>query len=601
MTTPADTSQTDILGKDSYSTGTVIRRALQEAPSLQRGLRLTLFLAMSGQAITVVTPIILQQIIDSDLLGAGGFSFSSVATKAAMALIALVLGVVVGRIALLRLVRSASTGLSDLRIKTFDHIMRQSVLHVQSERRGNLVSRVTSDITTLQEFMEWGGVGLIIASSQVLLATVVMAVYEWRLALIVLVGVILYLLMMRWFQRILSKKYDNVRHEVGQSLGALSEAITAIPVVRAYGTEVRTKARVAGALDRRFWAEFRTARFGNALFSTAEVFAALLTASVVGVGIYLGTGGGSMSAGTLVAFLFLVNLLIEPVQIVVETLDFAQSAASGLRRVLGVLDGEVEIQDPENPENLHPGGLSARFDDVSYSYPEGPEVLTGVSVDIAVGRRVAVVGETGSGKTTFAKLLVRLVDPASGTIYIGGVPAARIRLAELRSRVAFVPQEGFLFDDTVANNIRYGRPHADDAEIFTAFHELGLGGWVEALPQGLNTITGERGGNLSAGERQLVALVRAWISSPDLLVLDEATSAVDPVLDVALRQAIGRLTRGRTSVTIAHRLSTAEAADEIFVFDKGRLVERGSHRELLDRGGVYADLHADWSAGTKTI
>jgi putative ABC transport system ATP-binding protein len=193
------------------------------------------------------------------------------------------------------------------------------------------------------------------------------------------------------------------------------------------------------------------------------------------------------------------------------------------------------------------------------------------------------------------------MDPNSGTVHIGGVPAQKIRLAELRDRVAFVPQEGFLFDDTIANNVRYGRIEADDAEVWTAFHELGLGEWVQGLPAGLNTEAGERGGNLSAGERQLVALVRAWIGSPDLLVLDEATSAVDPALDVALRHAIDKLTEGRTSVTIAHRLSTAEGADEVLVFDRGELVERGHHRELVVCDGVYAGLYADWAAGTKSV
>jgi putative ABC transport system ATP-binding protein len=269
--------------------------------------------------------------------------------------------------------------------------------------------------------------------------------------------------------------------------------------------------------------------------------------------------------------------------------------------VVDVLDGEVEITDPEDAQPLRPGGLSARFDHVHYSYPNGDEVLTDVSVDIPVGSRIAVVGETGSGKTTFAKLLVRLMDPASGIVHIGGVPAQKIRLAELRDRVAFVPQEGFLFDDTIANNVRYGRIEADDAEVWTAFHELGLGEWVQGLPDGLNTQAGERGGNLSAGERQLVALVRAWIGSPDLLVLDEATSAVDPALDVALRHAIDKLTEGRTSVTIAHRLSTAEGADEVVVFDRGFLVERGHHRELVVCDGVYAGLYADWAAGTKSV
>jgi putative ABC transport system ATP-binding protein len=582
------------------TTSLLLRRAVAEAPVLGRGLRLTLILAMVGQAITVITPVVIQQVIDTEILAPEGVDMSGVLTKAGIALAALVMGVVVGRLALLRLVKTSSTGLSDLRTKTFGHIIRQSVLLVQAERRGTLVSRVTSDITTLQEFMEWGGVGLIIATSQVLLATAVMLTYEWRLALIAIVGVLFYMLLMRWFQRVLARNYDQVRKEVGASLGVLSESISAIPVVRAYGVEEGTKRRVAEALERRFRIEFKTARFGNILFSSAEVFAGMLTAALVVTGVLIG-GAQGMTAGTLVAFLFLANLMIEPLQIVVETLDFAQSAASGLRRVVAVLDGPIEIEEPENPQSLRPGGLSARFDDVSYAYPGGSPVLHEVTVDIPVGSRIAVVGETGSGKTTFAKLLVRLLDATSGIIHLGGVPIRKIRLSELRDRVAFVPQEGFLFDDTVANNVRYGSPQAEDAEVFTAFHELGLGEWVESLPGGLETRVGERGGNLSAGERQLVALVRSWISTPDLLVLDEATSAVDPALDVALRRAIHRLTAHRTSVTIAHRLSTAEGADEVLVFDVGRLVERGHHRDLLAAGGVYASLYADWSAGTKSV
>ena len=582
------------------STGVLIRRALVEAPSLRRGLRLTLALAVIGQMVTVITPIVLQRVLDEEIRDPNGVDMVGVYTMAAVALAALIVGVVVGRVSLLRLVNSSSTGLSDLRIKTFGHILRQSVLHVQSERRGNLLSRVTSDITTLQELMEWGGVGMIIATSQVFLATTVMMIYEWRLALIALAGVIIYLFMMRWFQRILARNYDAVRQEVGASLGVLSESITAIPVVRAYGTEESTKTKVAEALDRRFLVEYKTARFGNILFSTAEIFAGALTATLVVSGVLIGVNIG-MTAGTLVAFLLLTNLLIEPLQILVETLEFAQSAASGLRRVVDVLDGEIEVVDPVDAETLRPGGLSARFDRVGYAYPGGAEVLSDVTVDIPVGSKVAVVGETGSGKTTFAKLLVRLMDPSTGTVHIGGVPAGKIALGELRDRVAFVPQEGFLFDDTVANNVRYGRLEADDVEVWTAFHELGLGEWVQGLPAGLDTQAGERGGNLSAGERQLVALVRAWIGTPDLLVLDEATSAIDPALDVALRHAIDKLTEHRTSVTIAHRLSTAEGAHEVLVFDKGRLVERGSHAALLERGGVYASLYADWVAGTKSV
>jgi ATP-binding cassette subfamily B protein len=585
---------------DEQATGRVLSRAMRLAPALKHGLRVTLVMAMIGQAITVVTPIVIQKIIDEEILASGGIDMSGVVTKAGLALAALAVGVVVARASVLRLIKSSSTGLSDLRTLTFRHLLRRSVLHVDADRRGDLVSRVTSDVTTLQEFMEWGGVSMVIATSQVVLALGVMVYYEWRLALVAVLGVVLYLLLMRWFQKVLARNYDHVRTEVGSSLGVLSESISAIPVVRAYGIEGPTTSRVADALERRFWIEFRTARLGNILFSSAEVFAGALTAAVVVGGIIIGTSQG-MTAGTLVAFLFLTNLLIEPLQIVVETLDFAQSAGSGLRRILGVLDTEPEMVDPEDPDHLHVGGLSARFQDVGFSYPTSGEVLRGVTVDIPVGSRVAVVGETGSGKTTFAKLLVRLLDPTQGNVWIGGVNARKLPLAELRDRVAFVPQEGFLFDDTIANNVRYGRPEASDAEVWTAFHELGLGVWVEGLADGLDTRVGERGGNLSAGERQLVALVRAWIGSPDLLVLDEATSAVDPALDVALRRAIERLIEGRTSVTIAHRLATAEGSDEVLVFDQGVLVERGHHRELLARGGTYAGLYADWTTGTKTV
>jgi putative ABC transport system ATP-binding protein len=557
-------------------------------------------MAMAGQAVTIITPIVFQQIIDEEILNPAGIDFGDVMTRASVAVFALIAGIIIGRAALLRLVNSSSIGLSDLRTMTFDHLLRQSVLHVQAERRGNLVSRVTSDVTTLQEFMEWGGVSLVVASSQVLLATSVMFFYQWRLALISLVGVFLYLFLMRWFQRILRKNYDSVRIEVGRSLGVLSESISAIPVVRAYGVEAETQERVAEALESRFQREFRTNWFGNSLFSSAEIFAGTLTAAIVIGGVLIGVAEG-MTAGELIAFFFLTNLLIEPLQIVVETLEFSQSAASGLRRVLEVLDSEIEIQDPERPEDLPADGLSVTFEDVRFAYDTGGDVLREVSVTIENGSRVAVVGETGSGKTTFAKLLDRLLDPSEGMIRVGGVSLNNVPLDQLRSRVAFVPQEGFLFDDTIANNVRYGQPGATDAEVFAAFHELSLGDWLAGLPAGLETQVGERGGALSAGERQLVALVRAWIGSPDLLVLDEATSAVDPSLDVALRHAMERLTRGRTSVTIAHRLATAENADDVLVFERGYLVEQGPHKRLIERAGVYADLFSDWSAGTKTV
>jgi ATP-binding cassette subfamily B protein len=238
-----------------------------------------------------------------------------------------------------------------------------------------------------------------------------------------------------------------------------------------------------------------------------------------------------------------------------------------------------------------------RFAEVTFAYPDGPPVLRGVDLAIEAGTRVAIVGETGSGKSTFAKLLTRLMDPVEGAVLLDGVDVRHSDASSLRRSVVLVPQEGFLFDDTIAANVRYGRLHATEDEIRESAAQLGVDDWLAGLPRGLHTQVGQRGESLSAGERQLVALLRAHLADPDLLVLDEATSAVDPALEMQIGRALERLMQSRTSVTIAHRLSTAEGADEVIVVDKGRVVQRGPHTELVRQvGTVYAGLHASWVA-----
>jgi putative ABC transport system ATP-binding protein len=302
-----------------------------------------------------------------------------------------------------------------------------------------------------------------------------------------------------------------------------------------------------------------------------------------------------ISLGRLVGFLFLVTLFVQPVQVATEVLNEAQNAVAGMRRVLGVLDTPTDVADPVPGRDLPEGPVGVTFEHVRFAYPGGPEVLHDVDLTIAPQTKVAIVGETGSGKTTFAKLLTRLMDPTHGRVLLSGVPLDEVRFASLRSRVVMVPQDGFLFDATVADNVRYGLPSAGDADILLAFTELGLSDWLDTLADGLQTPVGERGESLSVGERQLVAIARAYVADPDLLVLDEATSAVDPATEVRLARALDSLTRGRTTVTIAHRLSTAEAADEVLVVDKGVVVQRGPHAELVAVPGVYADLHASWT------
>jgi putative ABC transport system ATP-binding protein len=307
--------------------------------------------------------------------------------------------------------------------------------------------------------------------------------------------------------------------------------------------------------------------------------------------------GGHLTLGELLAFLFLVQLFTGPVQIGTEVLNEMQNAVAGWRRVLAVVDTPADVADPGPAGTVLPRGpITVTFEHVSYAYPDGPTVLHDVDLEIGPGSRVAVVGETGSGKTTFAKLLTRLMDPTTGRVRLDGVDLRDLRFSSLRERVVLVPQDGFLFDDTLLANVRFARPAASEDDVRLALTELGLADWLEGLPHGLATRVGQRGEALSAGERQLVALARAYVADPDLLVLDEATSAVDPATEVRIQRALDGLTRGRTAIAIAHRMSTAEAADEVLVVDAGCVVQRGPHAELVRQDGPYARLHRSWVA-----
>ncbi len=331
-------------------------------------------------------------------------------------------------------------------------------------------------------------------------------------------------------------------------------------------------------------------------FSLGGLSGGLANAGVIILGIKLGLAG-QITSGQVLAFAFLVSLFVGPVQTGTQVLTDAQNAIAGWRRVIGILDTPADLDDPgEAGRSLPRQAMDVGFDQVSFGYPGGPLVLRDVDERITSGTRVAVVGETGSGKTTFAKLLTRLMDPTSGRVLLDGVDVRDVEFASLRRRVVLVPQEGFLFDSTVLANARYGDLDATPDRVREAAAELGLGDWLDSLPLGIDTRVGQRGELLSAGERQLVALIRAHLADPDLLVLDEATSAVDPALEMRIGRALEALMSGRTSVTIAHRLSTAENADEVIVFDRGRVVQRGPHAALVADGGVYGRLHASWVA-----
>ncbi len=570
-----------------------LRQAAVYAPSLRRGIGVTLALAMGGALGALVVPVLLQRLLDDELLTAAGPDVAAAGRLGALAAIVATAAGVASWRAMFRLVRTAASGLHELRMQVFDHLHRVPTLAVARERRGALVARVTADIETVTQFIEWGGIGMLTGATQLSVVALLMFAFDPVLAAVVLVIATVYALSLLAAQRLLSRRYDRIRTRVASSLSVVGETISGLPTIRAYGIESRASERVSDALESQFRTESRTRLLGATLFSTSELFAALMTIAVVSIGITTADTTG-VTAGQLAAFLLLVTLFVAPVQLMVEILDQAQAAAAGLRRVLDVLD-TPRVDEPSDPLSPAPGPLALQVRDLSYAYPQGPLVLRSVDVSVPAGQRVAIVGRTGSGKSTFVKVLTRLQQPPAGAIDIGGVALERVATHELRRRVAFVPQDPFLLDVSILDNVRYGDPDADERRVLAAFEELDLGDWLATLPGGLATRAGERGSRLSAGERQLVALARAWIIQPDLLVLDEATSAVDPELDVRLRRAVERMTQGRTSLTVAHRLSTAEVADRILVFSEGLLVEDGRHDELLGRAGTYARLHDSWT------
>jgi ATP-binding cassette subfamily B protein len=579
-----------------------IRRGLEVSPELKQGLAGTLALALVASLGQVVVPVVVQQTLDRGLNGPQGPDLGFTVAMGLVAALAIALTGGASFLMTRRLFTAAERGLATLRIAAFRHVHDLPLLTQNTERRGVLVSRVTSDVDQVSQFLVFGGLFLIISAGQIVVATVVMVIYSWQLALVVWLCFAPLFISLRYFQRKLSVAYGEVRRQIGMMLAAISEPVVGASVVRAYAVQDRTQDRIDEAIATYKAASTRAQGFTVMSFSLGGISAGLANAGVLIVGIWLGPAlglwGGTMTAGEVLAFAFLVTLFVGPVQLGTQILTDAQNAIAGWRRVIGILDTPADLVDPgPGGSVLASGPIDVSFAGVSFAYPGGPPVLLDIDLAVPAGRKVAVVGETGSGKSTLAKLLTRLMDPTSGAVLLDGVDLRTVRAESLRRSVVLVPQEGFLFNDTLRANVRYGRLTATDAEIAAAAAELGLSDWLGGLPDGLDTRVGQRGESLSAGERQLVALLRAQLADPDLLVLDEATSAVDPELEMRIGRALERLMSGRTSFTIAHRMSTAEAADEVVVIDAGRVVQRGPHRVLVrETESVYAGLHRSWVA-----
>ena len=575
----------------------VLRRGVAESPELREGFWGTVIRSLGVAGSKLLVPVTIQLIIDRGLSG-DEVDLSKVVSFASLAALLLIASIFLERATYFRLGCMAENVLKGLRVRVFAHLHKLSLAEHTASKKGVLTARVTSDVETLTRFAQWGAIAWVVDTFQIIAVLTLMTYYSWELTLVTLAVHVPLVPTLRIMQYRQLRAYDKLRTRVSETLGSISETVMGMQTIRSYGQRKAARERIDTAIDAQYKQQMRAARYFSFIIPMTDIFGVVAIASVVGAGVWWGNSW-DLTSGELIAFIFLVNLLLSPITQLGEVLDQTQTALAGWWKILKVLDTPIEIPDKNTGPEIQTGPLSVKAEGVEFAYREGDRVLHGINVDLPAGSSVAIVGETGSGKTTFAKLIARLADPTAGNLFIGGVNLKEMASQDRRSVIRMVPQDGFLFDTTVAENIRYGRPDATDDEIAEAINSLDLRPWIESLPDGENTLVGERGESLSVGERQLVALVRAQLADPGLLVLDEATSSVDPETETVLEHALERLAEGRTTISVAHRLSTAERSDLVLVFDHGNLVEQGPHEVLKDQGGVYNKLYDSWLGNTR--
>ena len=580
----------------------VIGRSVEIAPALTNGFGVTFSLAAVGAGARVAIPVLLQLAIDHGVSGSAvrvGYVVRLSLIGAALVLVTSICQ----RTAVVRLGIRSESALYTLRVSLFSHIHRLSLADHNDEKRGALVSRVTSDIETLQQFFSWGALAFLLDGTLMVVVAAVMISYDWMLSLVAFLIASPLIVVLRTVQKRLVKAWSETREVTADVVGSVSEMTSGAATLHAYGVSQLPVGRIGALMRLRTRKYVRASVIGAFLFPSGEFFSVLCVSGVVAVGVSRGPGAG-LTSGALVGFIFLTYRFLEPVAEFTEVFDQTQSAVASLRRVIGVLD--TPVGPPQNPEphGLPDGPLGVDIEHVSFAYRSRVVgvaedlVLHDVTLHVPPGQVVAVVGRTGSGKTTLGRLVARFADPTKGRVLVGGVNIADVSNDELRSRLMVVPQEPFLFDDSILYNLRFSRPDATEQQCMESLASLDLADWLAGLPDGLHTRVGQRGASLSAGERQLVALGRAALADPDILILDEATSSVDALTEVRLSRALEKLSRGRTTLTIAHRLSTASRADRVIVLEHGHVVEDGTHEGLLAAGGLYGTMYESWIAAT---
>ena len=487
--------------------------------------------------------------------------------------------------------------LQDLRVKLFAHLQRLSIGFYSRNRAGVLISRLTNDVEALDQLVEDGMATLIQSGLMLIGVVVILFVLDPHLALLTCLALPILAVGAFLFRIASADAYRLTREKIALITAYLQETLSGMRVIRSFGQEPKHVTRFHELNHDNLRANMTTVNLNAAYFPAVELLSALVTVEILVVG-GLEAINGHTSTGVVFAFIAALNNFFDPIQQLSQLYTTYQSGMAALDKIFGLLDEEPELSDAPDAIDLPPVRGSLRFDDVSFRYgsdDDGAWALRDLDLDVPAGQTVALVGSTGAGKSTFAKLVARFYDPTEGAVLVDGHDLRTVTAQSLRSQMGIVPQEGFLFSGTVHENIAFGRPDATDDEIRTAARAVGADQFISALDSGYDTQVGERGVQLSAGQRQLLAFARALVADPRILVLDEATSNVDVHTESLIEQGLRRLVAGRTAIVIAHRLSTIRHAARIVVLEHGRIVESGSHDELIEAEGRYWRLYQDWA------
>ena len=571
---------------DRRQAGRVLRRAARMLRPYRRQVWGGSGRVVVSTAAVLAGPLLLRYGIDHGIKpGDGGALNAAVAAYVVVAVVAYL----ATRTQVLLVSRAGEGFLRDLRLRVFAHLLRLSMPFYDREKAGVVVSRMTSDVDSLQELVQMGVIQLVSSCLLIAGSVVVLALVSPQLLLVCLIPVPVVVLASVKFQRDSNDAYLTVRDRIGLTLSALQEGISGVRVIQAYGREDVEVERFAQRNRGLYEAHMRSVKLQAWYLPVIEGASLACTALVVGLGGHL-VADGSLTVGTVAFFVLTLSNLFEPVQQLSQLFNTVQSSGAALNKLFDLLDTPPDLAEAPDAVDLPDRG-ELRVEHLSFAYGTGDPVLRDVSLTLAAGEKLALVGPTGAGKSTLAKLMARLYDPTDGTVTFAGTDLRRANVHSLRTRITVVPQEGFLFAGTIRDNVRIGRPDTPDAEVEAALASLGLLDRFRSLPDGLDTEVNERGSRLSAGERQLVSLARAALADPAVLVLDEATSSLDPGTEVLVERALEKLVQGRTVIVIAHRLSTAARADRVGVVADGGLVELGTHADLVAAGGRYAELY----------